>query len=187
MTVKELRAQIRAATMDINQRLSEYYEGGKGYKAVDREIKFLKQTTGTSQGKAFLSMNTHRKNKAALQAQLESLKQFQRWDVYTPTAKKAVEKKARASWKTYKRNTGSRMQFRTYKKAVTIMGAIGDKIYQFFGSDQPMEMLEEAFRNGKKPAQIIKAFEQVIKEYNGKQKSTEDYVDRWYDILRMER
>lgn len=186
MTIKELRAQIRAATMDINQRLSEYYEGGKGYKAVDREIKFLKQTSGTAQGKAFLSMNTHRKNKAALEVQLENLKQFQRWDVYTPTARKAIEKKARQSWHTYKRNTGSRMQFRTYKKAVTIMGAIGDKIYSFFGSDQPMDMIENAFRQGKKPAEIIKAFEQVIKEYDGKQRNTDDYVDRWYEILRMD-
>lgn len=185
MTIKELRAQIRQVTMDINKRLVEYYEDGKRVKVLDREIDYLKDISGTSAGKTFLSMNTHRKNKAALTAQLSQLRQFEKWDIYTPTARREKEATARRAYKTYKRNTGTRMKFKTYNKAVTIVGALGQKIVEIFGSDQVIEMVTEALRSGRKPGEIIDAFEKVIKANKGKAKSPEDYIDDWYSMIQL--
>ena len=185
MTIKELRAQIREETMNINRRLVEYYEDGKRTKILDREIEYLKDISGTSAGKSFLSMNTHRKNKAALTAQLSQLRQFLKWDIYTPSAKREKEATARRAYKTYKRNTGTRMKFKTYNKAVTIVGSLGQKIVEIFGSDQVIDMVTEAIRSGRKPGEIIDAFEKVIKSNKGKAKSPEDYIDDWYGMMRL--
>ena len=114
MTIKELRAQIRQATMDINRRLVSYYEDGKQTKILDREIDYLKSITGTAQGKAFLSMNTHRKNKAALATQLSQLNQFKEWDIYTPEAKRIKAESRRNAYASYKRHTGSKIHFKTF-------------------------------------------------------------------------
>lgn len=184
-TIKELRQEVKRLTMEVNQRLIEYYEDGKRVKVLDKEIDYLKQISGTSSRKSFLSMNTHRKNKAGLVAQMSQLKQFLKWDIYTPEAKRTKEKSARRAYKTYKRNTGTRMKFKTYNKAVTIAGSLGQKIVEIFGSDQVIDMITEALRSHRKPGDIINAFEKVLKENRGKAKSPEDYIDDWYAQMRL--
>ena len=62
MTIKELRAQIRQETMDINRRLISYYEDDKRTKILDREIEYLKRMTGTAEGKTYLTINEKKSN-----------------------------------------------------------------------------------------------------------------------------
>lgn len=182
MTIKELRAQIRQATMDINRRLVSYYEDGKQTKILDREIDYLKSITGTAQGKAFLSMNTHRKNKAALATQLSQLNQFKEWDIYTPEAKRIKAESRRNAYASYKRHTGSKIHFKTFNRAITIAGSINQKMFDIY---QMMDMITEAFNKNRDPKEIIKAFEQVIKQNKQKGKTPEDYIDDWYRIMRL--
>ena len=187
-TIKELRAQIKQETMNVNQRLVEYLDTGKRYKIVDKEIEWLKQTTGTASNKAFLSMNTHRKNKAELELQLSSLKQFQQWDIYTPYAKRENQTAARRAYQTYKRNTGSRIKFKTYNKAVTILGALSSKIGGLLSqiSEDVKEQIETVMAKKRSPKQIISAWEQVMAENKNQGKSPEDYLDDVQAKLRLD-
>lgn len=184
-TIKELREEVKRVTMEVNRRLVDYYEEGKNVKILDKEIEYLKGISGTSSRKTFLSMNTHRKNKAGLMAQLSQLRQFLQWDRYTPAARAETADRARRAYKSYKRNTGSRMKFKTYNKAVTIAGSLGQKIIEIFGSDQVIEMITDAIRSRKSPQKIIESFEKVLKQNKGKAKSPEDYIDDWYATMRL--
>ena len=185
MTIKELYAAIKQETMNVNRRLIDYYEEGKPVKLLEKEIKVLKDVSGTADSKRYLSLNLHRKNKNQLTAQLNFLKQFQQWDKYTPEAKREAEAKARRAYKTFKRNYGSRMKFKTYKRAVTIIGSLSDRIINSFDSKQLMPAIEYAFNKGKKQAEMFKAFEQVLDEFEDSGKTSEDYIDRWYQILNL--
>ena len=71
MTIQELRKAIKRQTEVINERLIEYYEADGTDKLVNKEIEYLKTVTGTSSRKVYLSMNTHRKNKAELELAFE--------------------------------------------------------------------------------------------------------------------
>ena len=182
MTVKELRAQIRQETMDINRRLISYYEDGKRTKILDREIDYLKSITGTAEGKTYISMNTHRKNKAALSAQLSQLRQFKEWDIYTPEAKRIKAESRRNAYAAYKRHTGSRIHFKTFNRAITIAGSINQKMFDIY---QIMDMVTVALSKKKDPKEIVKAFEKVVKQNKKKGKTPDDYVDDWYKIMKI--
>ena len=184
-TIKELRAQIKQETMKVNQRLVEYYDAGKRYKILDKEIEWLKQTTGTSANKAFLSMNTHRKNKSALVLQLSTLRQFQQWDIYSPYAKRENQEATRRAYQSFKRNTGYRMKFKTFNRSVTIVGAMASKIGAMISeiSEDVRDVVEEAMANGRKPQDILKAWDKVMEANKEKAKVPEDYVDDFYAML----
>lgn len=182
MTIKELRAQIRQETMQVNKRLVDYYEEGRSVKILDKEIEYLKKITGTSSDKTYISMNTHRKNKAALSAQLSQLRQFQEWDIYTPEAKRLKAESRRNAYASYKSNTGSKIHFKTFNRAITIAGSINQKMFDIY---QMMDMITEAFNKNKDPKKIIAAFEKVVKQNKQKGKTAEDYVDDWYKIMRL--
>ena len=77
------------------------------------------------------------------------------------------------------------MKFKTYNKAVTIAGSLGQRIVEIFGSDQVIEMITDAIRSRKSPQKIIESFEKVIKQNRGKAKSPEDYIDDWYATMRL--
>lgn len=186
MTIKELYKEIKYQTSLVNKRLNEYYETGKRSKILDREISELRRFTETSNKSPYIAMRLHQKNKQQLTAQLSALKQFQEWDVYTPTAKRESEIKARQAYKTFKRNHDTRMRFKTYKRAVNIIGSLSDAIINSFDSNQLMENIETAFREGYKVRDIYTALEQTMKELEGTGAIQGDtYSDMFFEILSM--
>ena len=100
MKVKELQEAIRQQTMAINERLVEYYEKGAPDKLVNKEITYLKEITGTSQKSNYISMRTHRKTKMELEMQLNELRYFENWDIFTP---KGQMERSRSSMKSYRK------------------------------------------------------------------------------------
>jgi len=176
MTVKELHATIKEATMSINQRLVEYYETGTPNKLVDKEIAYLKAVTGTSERRPYLAMRTHRKNKAELQAQLSELQYFNEWDVFTPEGRRQRNQRELRAWRSYKRNSGSNLHYETWRKMVNIIGTIGKDILQQFGGSYGNK-IEEAVRKGRKPGEVIKAVRESVEEHHSKGHNYEDYLD----------
>ena len=193
MTIKELYAAIKQETMNVNRRLIDYYEEGKPVKVLDKEIETLKQISGTGKNKNYLSLNLHRKNKNQLTAQLNFLKQFQQWDVYTPEARREEEARARRAYRSFKQKPGRKqIKFKTYRRAVTILGSLSDRIINNFGSEQILAMVEYAFSKKADVGDMFKAFESVLSEFEqaakdgtGTPKTPEDYVDRWYQIMNL--
>lgn len=186
MTIKELYKEIKYQTSLVNKRLNEYYESDKTSKILEKEIDELRRFTETSSKSPYIAMRLHQKNKQQLTAQLSALKQFQEWDVYTPTAKRESEIKARQAYKTFKRNHGSRMRFKTYKRAVNIIGSLSDAIINSFDSNQLMENIETAFREGYKVRDIYNALEQTMKALDGTGATQgEDYTDMFFELLSM--
>lgn len=180
MTIKELHAAIKEQTMEVNRRLVEYYEAGGNDKLVNKEIQYLRDVTGTSNRSSYISMRTHRKNKAELEAQLSELRYFNEWDIFTPRGMAERTRKEQQAWRSYKRNTGSRLQFDTWRKMVTVMGTIGHDMLKEFGGSYN-NVVEEATKKGKKPGEIIRAMEEVIKENSKSGKNYNDYFD---DLVR---
>lgn len=176
MTIKELHAAIKEQTIEVNKRLVEYYEAGGNDKLVNKEIQYLRDVTGTSNRSSFISMRTHRKRKAELEAQLSELRYFNEWDIFTPRGMAERTRREQQAWRSYKRNTGSRLQFDTWRKMVTIMGTIGKDIFNQFGGSYS-NVIEEAVRKGRKPGEVINTLQQVVKDNEGKGKSTTDYLD----------
>lgn len=176
MTVKELHEAIRQQTQEVNKRLIEYYEAGGTDKLVNKEIDYLKSVTGTSGRSNYISMRTHRKKKAELELQLSELRYFNEWDIFTPRGQAERTRREQQAWRAYKRNSGSRLQFDTWRKMVTIMGTIGKDIFNQFGGSYS-NVIEEAVRKGRKPGEIINTLKDVVKDNEGKGKSTTDYMD----------
>ena len=177
MTIPELRKAIKRQTEVINERLIEYYEADGTDKLVNKEIEYLKTVTGTSNRKVYLSMNTHRKNKAELELQLAELRYFNEWDIFTPQGMAERTQREKKAWRSYKRNSGSRLQFETYRRMVNIMGTIGyDMLKQFGGSYS--DAVEEAVKKGRKPGAIKEAMEKIIAKNKNKQLSDRDYFDQ---------
>lgn len=176
MTVKELHDAIRQQTQEVNKRLIEYYEAGGTDKLVNKEIDYLKSVTGTSGRSSYISMRTHRKKKAELELQLSELRYFNEWDIFTPRGQAERTRREQQAWRAYKRNSGSRLQFDTWRKMVTIMGTIGKDIFNQFGGSYS-NVIEEAVRKGRKPGEIINTLKDVVKDNEGKGKSTTDYMD----------
>lgn len=183
MTIKELYKEIKTATMEVNKRLVEYYESDKRKKIVDKEISILKDISGTSQKSSYLAMRLHHKNKNQLIAQLNYLKNFQQWDIYTPMAKRERETKTRARYESFNSNSTTKMSYIEYKRTTNIIGSLASNIIDSFGSDNIMDMLDYAYKNNRKFSDAIKAFEQVMNEYESGGKSSEDYIDRWYQLM----
>lgn len=186
MTIKELYKEIKYQTSLVNKRLNEYYEAGKRSKILDKEIQYLRQVTETSKKSPYIAMRLHQKNKQQLTAQLSYLRQFQEWDIYTPTAKRESETKARQAYKSFKRNSGSHMRFKTYKRVVNIVGSLSATVFDNFGSDQLMDNVETALREGHTVREIFDAIEQTMRALKGTGATQgEDYTDMFYEILSM--
>lgn len=176
MTVKELHEAIREQTQEVNKRLIEYYEAGGTDKLVNKEIDYLKSVTGTSGRSSYISMRTHRKNKAELELQLAELRYFNEWDIFTPRGQAERTRREQQAWRAYKRNSGSRLRYDTWRKLVNIVGTVGKDIFQQFGSSNAMDSLEKVV-NKRRPGEIINALKDVVEENKGKQKNTEQYLD----------
>lgn len=183
MTIKELYKEIKTATMEVNKRLVEYYESDKRKKIVDKEIAILKDISGTSEKSSYLAMRLHHKNKNQLIAQLNYLKNFQQWDIYTPMAKREREAKTRARYESFNSNSTVKMSYIEYKRVTNIVGSLASNIIDSFGSNNINEMLDYVYRKKLSFSDAIKAMEQVMREYNDEGKYSEDYVDRWYEIM----
>ena len=186
MTIKELYAAIKRETMNVNARLISYYEDGKKSKLVDKEINILKQVSGTAKRKPYLSLNLHRKNKTQLTAQLNFLRDFQKWDKMTPEGRRIEEERARRSYQSYKQDrTGVNIKFKTYRRAVTILGSMSAAMITSFNSEQILEAVEYAFQQGKSVDTIIQTFDRVFNENKGKGMTSEDYIDEWYRQMNL--
>lgn len=186
MTIKELYAAIKRETMNVNARLVSYYEDGKKSKLVDKEINILKQVSGTATRKPYLSLNLHRKNKTQLMAQLNFLRDFQKWDVVTPEGRRLEKERARQSYRSYKSTRpGKHIKFKTYRRAVTILGSMSAAMITSFNSEQILEAVEYAFKEGKSVDEIIQTFDRVYNESKGKGFTSEDYIDAWYRTMNL--
>lgn len=185
-TIKELYKAIKAETMNVNKRLVSYYDEGKTSKLVEKEIAVLREVSGTAKSRSYLSLNLHRKNKNQLIAQLNFLRDFQQWDVMTPEGKRENEIKARQAYKTYKQNRPyKKLKFKTYRRAVTILGSMSSRIIESFNSEQILEAVQYAFNKGKKVDAIISTFERVYNENKNLAKTPEDYIDDWYRQMKL--
>lgn len=186
MKVKELQEAIRQQTMAINERLVEYYDKGATDKLVNKEIEYLKEITGTSQKSNYISMRTHRKTKMELEMQLNELRYFENWDIFTPKGQMERSKSSMRSYRTYKRNHGN-LSYENWRRTVTVLGTVGADIFnQFGGSNDTQAAVEDAVRKGKSAGEIIKAMQKVIKENEGSMKSTQDYADDLRALLNLE-
>lgn len=178
MTIKELHAAIKAQTMDINKRLVEYYEAGTKNKLVEKEIEFLKEVSGTSQKSSYISMRTHRKNKAELELQLQELRYFGEWDIFTPGGQAERTSRELRAYRSYKKNHKSNLSYESYRRMVNILGTAGEDVLKQFGnSDDKAGAVEEAVRKGKKSGTIMKTLRKVYDKNKGAQKSSQDYID----------
>ena len=186
MTVKELHEAIRDQTMAINQRLIEYYEKGAPDKLVNKEIEYLKEITGTSKRSSYISMRTHRKNKVELEMQLNELRYFENWDIFTPHGQMERSKASLKSYRTYKKNHGY-ISYEDWRRTVSILGTVGADIFnQFGGSNDTQSAVEDAVRKGKSAGEIIRTMQDVIKDNEGSMKNTQDYADDLRARLNLE-
>lgn len=186
MTVKELREAIKMQTMAINERLVEYYEQGAPDKLVNKEIEYLKEITGTAKKNNYISMRSHRKNKMELELQLNELRYFENWDIFTPQGQMERSKSAMKSYRSYKRNHGN-LSYENWRRTVTVLGTVGADIFnQFGGSNDTQAAVEDAVRKGRSPGEIIRAMQHVIKDNEGSMKSTQDYADDLRALLKLE-
>lgn len=184
MTVKELHAAIREQTMAINARLVEYYEHGATDKLVNKELAYLRNVTGTSEKSQYIAMRTHRKTKDELELQLQELRYFEGWDIFTPKGHAERVNRERRAYRSYKRSTGSTLQYQTYKTIVNILGTAGEDLLKQFGNSfDTVNVIDEAVRKGKKSGTIMKALRRVVKENEGQQKSTTDYINDLRNML----
>lgn len=186
MTIKELYAAIKRETMNVNARLVSYYEDGKKSKLVDKEINILKQVSGTATRKPYLSLNLHRKNKTQLIAQLNFLQDFQMWDKLTPEGKRVEKERARQSYRTYLENRPNKhIKFKTYRRAVTILGSMSASMISSFNSEQILEAVEVAYKEGCTVDKMIQTFDKVYNEFKNKSNTPEDYIDEWYRQMNL--
>ena len=184
MTVKELHAAIKSQTMAINERLVEYYEHGATDKLVNKELAFLKEITGTSEKSNYIAMRTHRKTKAELELQLQELRYFESWDIFTPAGQAERTDRERRAYRSYKKNVGSGIKYETYRRIVNIMGTAGEDLLKQFGNSfDTVNVVEEAVRKGKKSGTIMKALKTVVEQNQGQSKSTTDYIDDLRNML----
>ena len=185
-TIKELYKAIKEETMNVNKRLVSYYEDGDRSKLVDKEIAILKDVSGTSQKRPYLSLNLHRKNKNQLIAQLNFLRDFQSWDILTPEGRRIENERAYRAYKSFKENRPNKnLKFKTYRRAVTILGSLSSRIIDNFNSNQIIEAVEVAFQKGRKVKDIIQTFEKVDAEFKKKAHDPEDYIDEWYRQMKL--
>ena len=194
MKIKELHEAIRQQTMAINERLVEYYEKGAPDKLVNKEIEYLKKITGTSQKSSYISMRTHRKNKMELELQLNELRYFENWDIFTPGGQTERSKASQRAYQSFKRNAHRYISYEDYRRVVNVMGTAGREVMNLFGGDSDTrEIVETAIRKGKSGGEILKAMQEVInnnkkvsEENNGSLKSTQDYADDLRALLNLE-
>lgn len=181
-TVKELQKLIREQTQDINKRLNSYYESKEQRPEnplLKRELEHLKNVTGTSLRSDYLAMNTHKKTKIELEVQLQELRHFGEWDIFTPDAMYERSQKELKAWRSYKAHRpGSNISFETWRRMSIIYSAGGRDLMNNFGtSDDVTNTLDEAIRKGRKTSDILDAMQKVMKDNENSGKDATDYLD----------
>lgn len=186
-TVKELKQFIREETRQINFNLYSMYEQGKKpTKAVLRERERLVQLGTGKETKQGIGLGLSYKKKSELIQQARSLKEFERIDFESPTAKKQYSAQIDKAYKEYskrKRASGQpKLSKESYVNFVETLGAAGDKVLQEFG----YEAIAEEYKNstGKQRTNFLQAMVKVRRDLEGSGATGESLIDALHEELK---
>ena len=186
-TVKELKQFIREETRQINFDLYTMYEQGKKpTKAVLRERERLVQLGTGKETKQGIGLGLSYKKKSELIQQARALKEFERIDFESPTAKKHYSAQIDKAYKEYskrKRASGQpKLSKESYVNFVETLGAVGDKVLQEFG----YEAIAEEYRNstGKQRTNFLQAMVKVRRDLEGTGATGESLIDALHEELK---
>ena len=186
-TVKELKQFIREKTRQINFDLYTMYEQGKKpTKAVLRERERLVQLGTGKETKQGIGLGLSYKKKSELIQQARALKDFERIDYESPTAKKRYSAQIDKAYKEYskrKRASGQpKLSKESYVNFVETLGAIGDKVLQEFG----YEAIAEEYKSstGKQRTNFLQAIVKVRRDLEGTGATGETLIDALHEELK---
>lgn len=186
-TVKELKNYIREQTAQINFDLYTMYEAGKKpTKAVLREREKLIQLGTGKETRQGIGLGLSYKKKSELIQQARALKDFERIDYESPTAKKRYSEQIDKAYREYskrKRATGQpKLSKESYVDFVETLGAVGDKVLQEFG----YEAIAEEYKNstGKQRTNFLQAMVKVRRDLEGTGATGEALIDALHNELK---
>lgn len=186
-TVKELKNYIREQTAQINFDLyTMYEEGKKPTKAVLREMEKLIQLGTGKETQRGIGLGLSYKKKSELIQQARALKDFERIDYESPTAKKRYSEQIDKAYREYskrKRATGQpKLSKESYVDFVETLGAVGDKVLQEFG----YEAIAEEYKNstGKQRTNFLQAMVKVRRDLEGTGATGEALIDALHNELK---
>lgn len=108
MKVKELKAEIRKLTVEVNTRIAEIKSSGEKVdslfnKVVNRLKKYSGVNKGYKGGEIGLGLN---KSKGELESQLQELEAFKRKEWFSSTARKELQGKYKKAYETFANRYG---------------------------------------------------------------------------------
>lgn len=185
-TVKELKQFIRAETKQINFDLYSMYEAGKKpTKAVLREREKLVLLGTGKETKSGIGLGLSYKKKSELIQQARALKDFERIDYESPTAKRKYNEQIDKAYKKYykkKTSTGeTKLSKSEYVNFVEMLGAVGDKVLQEFGYESISEEYKRS--SGKQRTKFLQAMIKVRDNLAGTGATGEHLIDALHKEL----
>lgn len=177
-----LKAEIRESTKELNARL-QGYDVSKGSNFVKSSLYRINLLAGSKQityKKAVLGL-TARRDKESLIRQARELKAFNKWDIYTPEGKRALEERERKAYETFTEHEWSDISKQQWKDMVEAFGAIGADIITEVSSDDFVRAYSEASDKGK--VRFVDIYKEMEKEYAEQGLSPADNSVRYDFIL----
>lgn len=182
-TKKELMADIREATRRVNRRIFEYRMSDFDHRIVNQSITRMRDISGVSRTRGYNEVGVgkiQKKTKEELVLQLRELESFERWDVFTPQARRTLERRERKAWETFsKRHPG--WTYEEWRKYAELAGALGETKMQQFGSDTVLEDFKVASTTDQN--KFLPAMQQAIRESKDKGWIKEELWDRAKQIM----
>ncbi len=210
MSTRELRAEIRKRTAEVNVRISEYREevrkgSMKENAFLEQNIEHLKRATMAEKiaekrvngkrvkihtgvyempkgARGEIGLGLSYKTKGELQKQLASLRRFEKNDFDTPEGKRQWDAKVEKQYETFKERYGD-ISREDYEDMINTMNVVKNTLKDYGYEDNGTgyaRMFNRANKQGKR--KFTKYVEQARRESEGK--TAEDILDRLAELLR---
>ncbi len=182
MTVKQLKQAIRKAVIRMNETIekmskTELFKADNA--AIQGKITALQKRFGKGR-KGLFALRFNVATKSRLESQLSEFESF------TTFVENAIEnnpasmdEKLRNQFEAFSKHYDNILNYNEYKDMVNIMGAIGDKILNQYGSHNIVELFVYTDKN--KRGSIGKILIDVYKSSKGKGYTVEELLDEVYD------
>lgn len=140
-TVKELQAEIRTLTKQVNTRVAGIKLTRELPKDVQQAVNYMKSIAGvggdidkTTGAKQEIGLGLKGKKKKELILQARELSSFLRWDIESPEGMRQLEVREKNEWEKFERNHPD-WSYEDWRKFVEVSGALGTELLSKFGSE----------------------------------------------------
>lgn len=183
-TVKELQAEIRTLTKQVNTRVAGIKLTRELPKDVQQAVNYMKSIAGvkggidkTTEAKQEIGLGLKGKTKSELILQARELSSFLRWDIESPEGMRQLEAREKKEWESFSKNHPN-WNYEDWRRFVELSGALGSSVMSKFGSETiASDFVKRVQKEDIDAAKYIDAMKETLKEAEGKGKSMEDIVD----------